>query len=119
MQISTFGQVLEWVRDRLEQVEKNMPSNPSYNHETIQNLSSARCAVDALINTQDPNLEDEYIKAAETEYEALVEFIQERPRPLTDRTIAVVEQISSDMGETPGRIAQEKELMKRMRGEQP
>ena len=94
MQISTFGQVLKWVRDRLSQVENNM-NNSQSDPTAIRNVSSAKSAIDALIN-KDSHLEDEYIKAAEQEYKTLVELIQDRNIPITDEIEKGAEELLAD-----------------------
>jgi hypothetical protein len=40
------------------------------------------------------------------------------PRPLTTKTIALVNKLSAEMGETPERIKAEQELMQRMTKEE-
>jgi len=95
MEISTFGQVLEWVHDRLSQVETNMHTNPQSDPSEIGNVSSARTAIEALLS-KEPHLEDEYIKAAETEYESLVALIQSRNIPITDELQEFANQLRMD-----------------------
>ena len=97
MQISTFGRVLEWVRDRLSQVETNMHTNPQSDPSAINNVSGARSAIDALIS-ENSNLKDEYIRATEAEYETLVELIQSRDIPITDEIQALADQIRMNKG---------------------
>ena len=97
MQISTFGRVLEWVRDRLSQVETSMHTNPQSDPSAINNVSGARNAIDALIS-ESSNLKDEYIRATEAEYETLVELIQSRDIPITDEIQALADQIRMNQG---------------------
>lgn len=80
---STFGHVLTWVRERLQQVERNMSINTPSDRSTAKCVSQARSAIDSLIS-EDAKLESEYIKAAEAEYQALVDLIQQRNIPITD-----------------------------------
>ncbi len=93
MQVSTFEELLSWVRDRLEQVEENMTNNPQSDSTKVQSVSDALSSIKDLISNQDADLEDEYIKAAEDEYAALVELLQNRHIPITNDLRGLAEDI--------------------------
>lgn len=89
---STFGQVLTWVSKRLQQVERNMGTNPQSDPGIVNRVSQARSAIDGLIS-QDSKLKSEYIKFAEAEYAALANSIQTEHKSMTDEIDKLAEEI--------------------------
>lgn len=110
--LSTFGQVLAWVRDRLDQVERIMAQSP----EARENLHAAHQAIDELLR-YDEDLENDFIKAAESEYQALLNLIENRNTPITDESAAFAEQVMDELDEPVDRIDRSKDLLRRMREE--
>lgn len=82
--LSTFGQVLDWVRGRLDRVETIMSQNSQNNHTSKDTVSVARKAIEELLK-KDEAFKKEYINAAgEAEYEKLVALIQNQETILTE-----------------------------------
>lgn len=73
---STFGYVLTWVRNKLQQVEIEMTSQHADSR-----ISNAREGLDNLINNKDSV---EKVKTSKQEYQELVEEIQRSEVGVTD-----------------------------------
>jgi len=93
--LSTFGQVLSWIQDRLSQVETNMSEKFHTNYDAENTVSDARRAIEDLLE-HDETLKEEFIEAAEAEYENLARLIQSRNIPIDDELEDYADRIWTD-----------------------
>lgn len=69
------------MRDRLLQVETNMPQNSHFDYDAGNSVFEVRQAIEELLE-HDETLKEEFIQAAEAEYENLARLIQSRNIPI-------------------------------------
>lgn len=120
MQISTFGKILLWSINKLEEVKEDMVANYTGSEEITNNISVANYLIRHVLRSAqtDKVLQEKFNQIPEAEYRALIDMIQNDEIDLTDElrkdTNLLLDSVQDESLET---IQQAKMLVDRMHAE--